>query len=43
MASQELLKGEPSLEWGDDLPELIKIFNERKKNHLKRDFRRSYR
>ena len=33
MASQELLTGEPSVEWIDDLPELIKIFNENKKKH----------
>ena len=30
MASQELLTGEPSIEWVEDLPELIKIFNESK-------------
>ena len=42
MASQELLTGEPSIEWVEDLPELIKIFNESKKNIKKRDFRRSY-
>lgn len=35
MASQELLTGEPSREWVDDLPELVQIFNERKKKPLK--------
>jgi len=33
MASQELLTGEQSLEWVDDLPESIKVFNESKKNY----------
>jgi hypothetical protein len=34
MASQELLTGEPSIEWADDLPELVKVFNEHKKKPL---------
>ena len=37
MASQELLTGEPSVEWIDDLPELIKIFNENKKKTLTKE------
>lgn len=37
MASQELLTGEPSREWVDDLPDLIKIFNERKKKPLEKE------
>ena len=40
MGSQELLTGKPSLEWVDDLPELIKIFNESKKNHQKKRFQK---
>ena len=37
MASQELLTGEPSVEWVDDLPELIKVFNEHKKKPLQKE------
>ena len=40
MASQELLTGEPSLEWVDDLPELVKVFNESKKKRLKKKFQK---
>lgn len=34
MASEELLTGEVSKQWVDDLPQLIKVFNERKKKPL---------
>jgi hypothetical protein len=37
MASQELLTGEPSVEWVDDLPELIQVFNENKKKPLTKE------
>lgn len=35
MASQELITGEPSREWVDDLKPLIKVLNEHKKKPLK--------
>ena len=37
MASEELLTGEPSKKWVKDLPELIEVFNENKKNPLNID------
>jgi hypothetical protein len=37
MTSQELLTGEQSKEWVDDLPELIEILNENKKKPLKKE------
>ena len=36
MASQELLTGEVSKEWVEDLPELIEVLNENKKTPLKK-------
>lgn len=37
MTSQELLTGEISREWVDDLPELIEVLNEKKKKPLKKE------
>ena len=42
MASQELLTGKPSIEWVEDLPELIKIFNESKNKPLKKEISEDY-
>ncbi len=37
MASQELITGEPDKHWISDLPELIKVFNEHKKQPLTKE------